>query len=455
MTLNLTFLGGAGTVTGSKYLLEDGARRILVDCGLFQGFKPLRLRNWAAFPIPPHSIDAVVLTHAHLDHTGHLPLLVKNGFRGPVHCTQATADLCEILLPDSGHLQEQDAASANRHGYSRHHPALPLYTAEDARTALRYLRPAPFDQVMPLSPGVTAKFLHAGHILGAATVVLDWQGTTITFSGDIGRYDDPLMPDPQTPDRTDYLLMESTYGDRRHDRSDPQDELARIVGKTIHRGGTVIVPAFAVGRAQLLLYHLGKLKEAGRLPRLLPVFLDSPMAIDATEIFRRHPADQKLSHAEMQSMSRDVHFVHTGEESKALTAMPIAKVIISASGMATGGRVLHHLEHYAPDPKNAILFTGFQAGGTRGAAMVAGAQAIKMHGKYIPVRAQVHNMSMLSAHADCDELLRWTGGFSNAPKTTFIVHGEPTASDALRHSLEEKRNWTCVIPDHRQSEPLP
>lgn len=449
--LKLSFLGGAGTVTGSKYLLEDGKHRVLVDCGLFQGYKALRLRNWAPLPIAPNTIDAVVLTHAHLDHTGYLPLLVKNGFRGPIYCTEATKDLCGILLPDSGHLQERDAELANRHRFSKHHPALPLYTEEDARRALDFLRPIRFEEVQEVAGGANLKFRHAGHILGAATATIEWSGVTTTFSGDIGRYNDPLMPDPQTPERTDYLLMESTYGDRLHDRSDPQGVLATIIGKAIHRGGTVVVPSFAVGRAQLLLFHIARLKAAGRLPGLLPVFLDSPMAVDATEIFRRHAADQKLSSSELVAMGKSAHHVQTGEESRELTANPMAKVIISASGMATGGRVLHHLAHYAPDPKNSIIFTGFQAGGTRGAAMVAGADAIKMHGSYVPVRASIHNLSMLSAHADKDELLRWASGFKQAPKTTFVVHGEPGGSDALRHSLEQHRGWNCLVPDHRQS----
>jgi metallo-beta-lactamase family protein len=354
-------------------------------------------------------------------------------------------------LPDSGHLQEQDAAFANRHGFSKHHPALPLYTEDDACRALEYLRPFGFDQIHELPFGAKARFFHAGHILGAATIAIEWGGLTTTFSGDIGRYDDPLMPDPQTPAHTDYLLMESTYGDRSHDRSDPEAILADIIGKTARLGGTVVVPAFAVGRAQMLLYHIARLKADERLPKLLPVFLDSPMAIDATDIFQRHAADQKLSPTDLKKMSGDVRYVQTGEESKSLTANPIAKVIISASGMATGGRVLHHLERYAPDPKNAIVFTGFQAGGTRGANMVAGADTVKMHGTYIPLRASVHNLSMLSAHADKDELLRWTGSFKTAPKTTFIVHGEPAGSDALRHALEEKRQWTCLVPEHRQT----
>ncbi|MBS0282622.1 MAG: MBL fold metallo-hydrolase [Proteobacteria bacterium] len=451
MSLKLTFLGGAGTVTGSKYLLERGGDRILIDCGLFQGFKALRLRNWAPLPVQPSAINAVVLTHAHLDHSGYLPLLVRNGFRGPVIATSGTQDLCGILLPDSGHLQEQDADFANRHKFSKHQPALPLYTEQDARDALKHFRTAPFDRPVDLPGGATARFAHAGHILGAATVSVEWAGRTLVFSGDIGRYGDPLMPDPQTPAKADYLLLESTYGDRLHDRTDPQDVLADIIGKTIRRGGTVVVPAFAVGRAQSLIYHLTRLKASGRLPAILPVFLDSPMAIDATEIFRRHAGDQKLNRRDLHNLQGDTHYVHSAEESKALTANPMAKVIISASGMATGGRVLHHLRHYAPDPRNAILFTGFQAGGTRGAAMVAGADSIKMFGGYVPVRAMVHNLSMLSAHADRDELLRWTSGFRERPRTTFIVHGEPQGADALRLALAEQRQWNCVVPDHGQT----
>ncbi len=446
--MKLTFLGGAGTVTGSKYLLENGNFRILVDCGLFQGYKALRLRNWAPFPVAPGSLSAVVLTHAHLDHSGALPLLVKNGFRGPVFCTAATKDLCGIMLPDSGHLQEQDAEFANRHGFSRHKPALPLYTEQDAERALDFLKPAGFGAAVALPGGATARFVHAGHILGAASVIIEWAGRRIVFSGDIGRYGDPLMPDPETPQDADYLLIESTYGNRSHGTEDADTALADAIGKTIHRGGTVIVPAFAVGRAQSLIYHISRLKAAGRLTPHLPVFLDSPMAIDATEIFRRHAADQKLSPAPLKNFGGDVRYVRTAAESKELTAQPMAKVIISASGMATGGRVLHHLEHYAPEPKNLILFTGFQAGGTRGAAMVAGAESIKMHGRYVPVRADVKSLSMLSAHADRDELLRWAKGVSRPPRRAFVIHGEPDAADTLRHTLEENLNWPCTVPDH-------
>jgi len=446
--LKLRFLGGAGTVTGSKYLLANEGSRILIDCGLFQGYKVLRLRNWANLPVAPASLSAAVLTHAHLDHTGYLPLLVKNGFAGPAFCTKATAALARILLPDSGHLQEQDAEFANRHRFSKHHPALPLYTEEDAQRALPRLKPVSFDQPVTLPGGAKLRFIRAGHILGAATAVVEWEGRRIVFSGDIGRYNDPLMPDPITPETADYLVMESTYGDRRHDRADPETVLGKIIAETIHRGGTVIIPAFAVGRAQSLIYHIARLKQAGKLPAILPVFLDSPMAINATDIFLRHGGDHRLLAADVEMLDGGIQYVRTAEESKNLTASPFAKVIISASGMATGGRVLHHLEHFAPEPKNSIVFAGFQAGGTRGAAMVAGAATIKMFGRQVPVRAQVHNLSMLSAHADRDELLRWARAFKATPRRTFIVHGEPQAADALRLALKDEVGWEAQVPDH-------
>jgi len=451
MALTLTFLGGAGTVTGSKYLLSNGQDRILIDCGLFQGFKALRLRNWAPPPVSPADISTVVLTHAHLDHSGYLPLLVKKGFRGQIHCTHATADLCGILLPDSGHLQEQDADFANRHHFSKHQPALPLYTEEDAFRSLKRLKKHDFDSDIALPCGANMRFLRAGHILGAASVVIEWEGVTVAFSGDIGRYGDPLMLDPVPPPAADYLLMESTYGDRHHDATDPQAMMEDIINRTTHRGGTVIVPAFAVGRAQSMLYHIGCLRQAGRVSKLLPIFLDSPMAIDATDIFRRHADDHRLRDDALAAMDGNVRYVRTGTESKALTANPVPKVIISASGMATGGRVLHHLEHYAPDPRNTILFTGFQAGGTRGAAMVAGATEVKMHGVHIPIRAEVLNMPMLSAHADQAELIRWASAMRRAPRQTFIVHGEPQSADTLRQQLQERLGWSCTVAEHLQT----
>jgi metallo-beta-lactamase family protein len=449
--LELSFLGAAGTVTGSKYLLEADAHRVLVDCGLFQGYKSLRLKNWARLPVEPRSIAAVVLTHAHLDHSGYLPLLVKQGFRGPVFCTEATRQLCEILLPDSGHLQENDADFANRHRFSKHKPALPLYTQEDAERSLHYLKSISFDEPMKLPGGGTALWRRAGHILGAASVQIDWAGVTTVFSGDVGRFDDPMMVDPTLIARADYLVVESTYGDRRHDPTNPEDALAEVINRTVHRGGTVVIPAFAVGRAQSILFHLENLKTAGRLPGALPIFLDSPMAIDASDIFCANPADHKLSPARCRAFQKGVRYVRDSEESKELTASPMPKVIISASGMATGGRVLHHLKRYAPDPRSAILFTGFQAGGTRGAAMVAGAETIKIHGAYFPVEAEVRNLDMLSAHADCDELLRWLRGFKTPPRRTFVTHGEPPASDALRHRVEEQLGWDCRVPEHGET----
>jgi metallo-beta-lactamase family protein len=445
--LRLNFLGAAGTVTGSKYALDNGAHRLLVDCGLFQGFKELRLRNWAPLPLDPRRIEAVILTHAHLDHSGYLPLLVRHGFKGPVFCSQATADLCAILLPDAGHLQEKDAEFANRHGFSRHTPALPLFTVADARAALTRLKPVAFDQPFALPGGARLTLRHAGHILGAATVQLDWDGRTVVFSGDLGRYDDPIMPDPAPVRHADYLLVESTYGNRRHDGQDPAEALAAIVEKTVARGGTVVIPAFAVGRSQSLLFHFAQLKQQGRLAHV-PVFLDSPMAIDATGVFGDHAADQRLSQSACRRAFGVAHYVQSVEESKALTDNPMPKVIISASGMATGGRVLHHLKRYAPDPRNTILFAGFQAGGTRGAAMVAGAPSIKMHGAFVPVRAEVANLAMLSAHADADEVLRWLKGFARAPRMTFVTHGEPEAAAALRDRIARELHWPCDVPRH-------
>lgn len=447
--MDITFLGGVGTVTGSKYLIEHDSSRVLVDCGLFQGYKQLRLRNWAPLPVPPASIDHVLLTHAHLDHSGYLPLLVKNGFHKRVTCTDATRDLCGILLPDSGHLQEQDAVFANRHRFSKHHPALPLYTKEDAEKALRFLSPVSFDKEISLAPGMTARFLRGGHILGAAMIAIGIAGRTILFSGDLGRPNDPLMPPPENGPEADVLVLESTYGNRRHSAESAEDALADVIARAAARGGSVIIPAFAVGRSQLLLFHLYNLRKAQRIPDL-PIFFDSPMAIDATDIFQHHHADHRLSAATVKAVFSSARYIRSSEESKALDSMRMPKVIVSASGMATGGRVLHHLEDYASDHRNVILFTGFQAGGTRGAAMVSGAKAIKIHGKWIPVEAEVRNLDMLSAHADADEILAWLRTFTRPPHVTFITHGEPEASDALRKRIEDELHWECVVPEYRE-----
>ena len=447
--MELSFLGAAGTVTGSKYLVDADRRQILIDCGLFQGFKQLRLRNRETLPFKPHALDAVILTHAHLDHSGYLPLLVKNGFTGPIYCTEATSELCGILLPDSGHLQEEDAAFANRRGFSKHKPALPLYTEEDAKRTLPRLRPVDFGRDVELGAGLSFRFQPAGHILGAALVQLQHADTSILFSGDLGRANDILMSPPTAVTRADYVVVESTYGNRRHDARDPRTMLAEILNRTFNRGGAVIIPAFAVGRAQTLLYYVHLLKSSKAIPDV-PVFLNSPMAVNVTKIFHKYRGEHRLTPEQCDAMCAAAKYVNSVEESKALNNRSGPMIIISASGMATGGRVLHHLKTFAPDARNTILFAGFQAGGTRGAAMLDGAESIKIHGDYVPVRAEVANVSNLSAHADYVEILDWLANFESAPRQVFITHGEPTAADALRQHIEERFNWTVRVPEHRE-----
>ena len=447
MNPTITFLGGAGTVTGSKYLIDTGSHRILVDCGLFQGYKLLRERNWAPFPVKPSDIDAVVLTHAHLDHSGYLPLLMKNGFSGPIISTHATLKLCELILLDSGHLLEADARYANKHGFSKHKPALPLYDKNDAQRSLGSFRTHGFHETVEVTKDCTSMFRPAGHILGAATVELDCGGTRIVFSGDLGRYNDATMVDPEPVPRADYLVVESTYGNRRHDPTDPEEALEEIINRTVRRGGSVIIPAFAVGRAQSLLYHLSRLRKRGRLTNV-PVFLDSPMAVNATKIFHEHLGEHRLTPEQCNESFAVATFTRSVEESKRIDQDSMPKIIISASGMATGGRILFHLKHYAPDHRNTILLAGFQAGGTRGAALRDGAKEMKIHGEFVPVRAEVASLGMLSAHADRDELLRWLGGFEVPPRTTFVTHGELEASDTFRHCIKEKLGWNARVPEH-------
>ena len=444
MPASLTFLGGAGTVTGSKYLVEGGGRRILVDCGLFQGLKELRQRNWDALPFQPSSIDAVLLTHAHIDHSGYLPALVRDGFKGPIYCTDATYDLCKLLLPDSGHLQEQDAMLANRFGYSKHKPAMPLYGIEDAERALERFRPLSFHDLHQLPEGVAARWRPSGHILGAGSIECHIGGRVIGFSGDLGRIGDPLLPDPEFLPRADLLLVESTYGDRRHAAVDPADALEQAIIRTAARGGTIVMPSFAVGRAQLILYHLNRLVEAKRLPHVA-IYVDSPMATDASDIYCRHPELLRLPPDSCRTAFSVARYVRSVDESKALDTDPRPKLIISASGMATGGRVLHHLKRYAPDPASLILFCGFQAAGTRGEAMTQGAKEIKIHGEAIPVRAEVENLSMLSAHADSDGLMGWLGGLAKPPGRTFIVHGEPAPAEAMRQRITDELRWRVDV----------
>ena len=448
--MRLTFLGATGTVTGSKYLVASAGAPILVDCGLFQGYKQLRLRNWAPLPVAPKDIATVVLTHAHLDHSGYLPLLVKNGFGGNVYCSEATHDLCGILLPDSGHLQEEEAEYANRRGFSKHKPAMPLYTVVDAERSLEHFTPIPFERAVALPDGIGLRLRPAGHLLGGSLVELRAGNRTVLFSGDLGRLNDPLMVPPANVERADYLVVESTYGDRLHDGTDPRVQLGEVINRTTERGGVVVVPAFAVGRAQTLIHLIHKLKEANSIPDV-PVYLNSPMAISATSLFRKYRQEHRLSTADCDALQRTATIVSTVEESKRLNELRGPMIIISASGMATGGRVVHHLKTFAPDARNTILFAGFQAGGTRGASMLAGAETVKIHGEHIPVRAEVVNMSNVSAHADYAEILKWLARFRVPPRRTFVTHGEPAAADALRRRIEETLHWQVEVPDYLES----
>jgi metallo-beta-lactamase family protein len=444
---NLQFLGATGTVTGSKYLVTAGYDKILVDCGLFQGFKQLRLRNWAPLPLKLASLSSVVLTHAHIDHSGYLPLLVKNGFAGKVRCSEATYELCRILLPDAGRLQEEEAEYANRRGFSKHRPALPLYTEEDAKRSLAYFAPVEFNREIGLG-GLRLRLVPAGHILGASIVCLRDGVRTLVFSGDLGRPNDPIMVAPSAIREADYLVLESTYGDRLHDPEDPRIKLGRVIRKTGERGGVVVIPSFAVGRAQSLLYNIHQLKSEGAIPADLPVYLNSPMAADVTEIYHKHRAEHRLTPEQCRAMCAAATIVNTPEESKRLNEKKGPMVVIAASGMATGGRVVHHIKAFAPDPRNTILFSGFQAGGTRGATILSGAESVKIHGEYVPIRAEVAVISNLSAHADYAEILDWLRGFERPPRETFITHGEPVAADALRHRIEEQLRWRARVPDY-------
>lgn len=444
--LALRSLGAASTVTGSKHLLESDGRRILVDCGLFQGLKNLRELNWERLAVDPSMIDAVVITHAHLDHSGYLPRLVRDGFSGPIVCTAATAAVAEIILRDSAFLQERDAEFLNRHKASKHHPALPLYDSEDAERALDLFTTRPFGECFDLADtGAVVTFRRAGHILGASTAEVVWQGRRVVFTGDLGRYDDPVMLDPEPVPAADYLVMESTYGDRLHDRADPLDALAQIIDATVSRGGTVVIPAFAVGRAQTLLYYMWQLRSAGRLPDV-PVYLDSPMAINVSNLLRTYRHDHRLSPEVYEAMCDMAHYTQDSEQSKDISTSAAPKIVISASGMATGGRILHHLKAFAPDPRNTIMLTGYQAPGTRGRSIVDGAKEVRIFGDWVPINAEVANLKMLSAHADADELIKWARGFTSPPRKVFVVHGEPEAADTLRTHLDRQLGWQATVP---------
>lgn len=443
--MRLTFLGAVETVTGSKFLLEAEGKRLLVDCGLFQGRKDLRERNWQAPSVRPSSLDAVLLTHAHIDHSGYIPRLVADGFKGPVYASDATVDLSAILLPDSGRIQEDDAAAANRYGYSKHAPALPLYTEQDARAALASLKPVGFGTPHRLADGLTFTLSRSGHILGSSFIQVTGEGTSVLFSGDIGRANSPVMKPPARMQETDILVLESTYGDRAHGSENPADQIEAIIKRTAARGGTVVVPAFAVGRTQDLMYHLYTLKRDKRIPDI-PVFLDSPMAIDVTELLVKYKNEHRLAPSECAQMCKGVRYARSVADSKAINANAMPKIIISASGMATGGRVLHHLKLYVGDARNTVLLAGFQAPGTRGDRLARGEATLKIHGQDWPVKAEVVQLDTMSAHADHVEILDWLGNFRKPPRKVFITHGEPAAAEAMRRHIVEAFKWDVVVP---------
>jgi metallo-beta-lactamase family protein len=455
---HLQFLGGAHTVTGSKYLVDTGKTRFLVDCGMFQGSKELRLRNWGNVPVQPSTLDHIFVTHAHIDHIGMLPLFVREGFQGPIWCTPETLELAQINLTDAAHLQEEDARFANKQGFTKHKPALPLYSMQDVERCLPHLRPLPYNEPFGLSDGSQVTFHDAGHVLGSAIVearIANGKGgfTSVVFSGDLGRYHALIDTDPFAVEQADYLLVESTYGNRSHPKEDAPHELADAINDAARRGGSVLVPAFALGRTQILLYTIRDLKSKGLIPDL-PVYVDSPMAISVTELYCRHIEDMSAEAREVYRVTKkcpiycpNLHFVHTPKDSQALNDMHFPSIIISASGMATGGRVLHHMKYRLPDPRTTIQFVGFQANGTRGQILKDGAKEIKIHGEMIPVRAQIRSIDSFSRHADAQEILRWLGSFKRPPKKTCVIHGEPEASAALAEAIR-KLGWNASVPEY-------
>ncbi|MBW1980738.1 MAG: MBL fold metallo-hydrolase [Deltaproteobacteria bacterium] len=457
--MKISFFGATGTVTGSRHLLEIEGKKLLIDCGLFQGPKKHRLMNWDTFPFPPAKIDRVLLTHAHIDHTGYLPRFRAGKFSGQIHCTHATRDLCEIMLRDSAHLQEEDAYWANKKGYSKHRPALPLYTVEDAEKALELFQPLHYGEDLFLSNSLRIKFKDAGHILGSSFVDIKTtkggQRRKIVFSGDLGRPGRPILRDPVQMFEVDYLILESTYGDRLHGEQSPEAEVERVINETAKRRGVLVVPAFAVGRTQELLFTIRQLEEQGKIPSL-PVHVDSPMAINVTEIFAKHKANYDLQAKvlELNGISilqpKEIHFSRSRQQSKALNEIDGEAIIISASGMATGGRVLHHLKYRLPRKRDTVLFIGYQAYGTRGRSILEGKDTVKIHGEHVPVRAHIEQLSGFSAHADYNEILAWLLGFNRPPRKTFIVHGEPKACSSLARKIEDKLGWDVVIPKFKE-----
>jgi metallo-beta-lactamase family protein len=453
----LTFLGAAGTVTGSKYLVEAAGKRLLVDCGIFQGSSELSDRNYASLPVDPKTIDYVVLTHAHLDHTGWLPHLVKDGYRGSIYANPATIELTSLLLKDSAHLQEEDALNARKHGYSRHKDPQPLYTSEDVDPVMNLMKPMARSGGFTVSPEFQFVSYDAGHILGSSslelTITENGKKTVVVFSGDIGRYGEPILKDPATPpSNADVLLCESTYGDREHEAGDPAETLAAVVNRVVKRGGSIIIPAFAIGRTQTFMYYLRELEDQQRIPRL-PVYVDSPMALSATDLYVRHREDHDVDFTRLEGSEgkgdplnvHEFHLTRTADESKRINNVKTPCIIVSASGMVSGGRVLHHLAQRLPDPRNAVILAGFQAQGTRGRALQEGAKTLRLFGQEVPVCAEIITMGQFSAHAGKSELLRWLTGLTAPPKQTYLVHGEPAAAQSLQAAIQQNFKWNVAV----------
>jgi len=451
--MQIGFWGAAGTVTGSRFLLDGSKGRLLVDCGMFQGGKPIRSRNWETFPAEPASINAVVLTHAHIDHSGFLPALVRDGFSGPIFCTPATAELVELLLRDSAHLQEEEARYANKKKSSRHVPAKPLFTISDAEAAIKLLEVRKFGVMFSPAPGFEVSFSRAGHILGAASVRVVENGVSLLVSGDLGQQGDLVMHEPDSPPEADYVLIESTYGDRLHATEDPFEVLEKVITKTITNGGSVLFPAFAVGRSQVLMHILAELRHQERIPNV-PIYLNSPMATDVTDMYLRYASEHNLSDEQCSRIWSGIEFVQTIEQSKELTSSSEPKIIISASGMATGGRVLHHLIQMLPHSQNTVVFAGHQVEGTRGFLLVNGIKQIRIYGDDVNVFANIVHMEELSAHADRDELISWLKKSPSKPKKVFVVHGEPDAAASLQQIIRDEMYWLVEVAQHGQTADL-
>lgn len=445
MSVSLKFLGGAGTVTGSKYLLSYNGSKILIDCGLFQGLKDLRLKNWDDIEIKASEIHAIILTHAHIDHSGYIPRLIRNGFRGKIYCTHATKALCSILLPDAGYLMEEEAEYRNRTKRTKHNPALPLYTREEAESAMKYFESIAFNEPKVVDSQISFEFFYAGHILGASSAVVSVGGRKIAFSGDIGRLEDDIMYPPVPLPAVDYLVTESTYGNRLHPHYDVKAELAKIINETAERKGVIIIPAFAVGRAQSLMYYAWKLLSENKIPDI-PMYLNSPMATNVNEVLKRFKELHKLSDEECVYICRTVRYVSSVEDSIALNEKDGPMLIISASGMLSGGRVLHHLKAFGGDPRNTIVLAGFQAAGTRGEALQLGHREIKIHGEYYEIKAEIKVLENISAHADYSELLRWFSSSKMKPRKVFVTHGEPAAAESFKNKIHEKFGWDSYVP---------